>query len=66
MKKKSVLMLVVGLLGFAFSLNAQHVPTLEEAVRGGLIRTEGGGSVNWMKDGEHYSKIERNADGLYG
>ena len=63
MKKKSVLMLVVGLLGFAFSLNAQHVPTLEEAVRGGLIRTEGGGSVNWMKDGEHYSKIERNADG---
>lgn len=63
MKKKSVLMLVVGLLGFAFSLNAQHIPTLEEAVRGGLIRTEGGGSVNWMKDGEHYSKIERNADG---
>ncbi len=63
MKKKSVLMLVVGLLGFVFSLNAQHVPTLEEAVRGGLIRTEGGGSVNWMKDGEHYSKIERNADG---
>ncbi|MBP3713857.1 MAG: S9 family peptidase, partial [Phocaeicola sp.] len=44
-------------------LSAQHVPTLEEAVRGGLIRTEGGGNVNWMKDGEHYSKIERNADG---
>lgn len=63
MKKKSVLMLAVGLLGFTLSLSAQHVPTLEEAVRGGLIRTEGGGNVNWMKDGEHYSKIERNADG---
>lgn len=63
MKKKSVLMLAVGLFGFTLSLSAQHVPTLEEAVRGGLIRTEGGGNVNWMKDGEHYSKIERNADG---
>lgn len=63
MKKKSVLMLAVGLLGFTLSLSAQHVPTLEEVVRGGLIRTEGGGNVNWMKDGEHYSKIERNADG---
>ena len=45
------------------AMNAQHVPTLEEAVYGGLIRTQGGGHVNWMKDGEHYSKMERNAEG---
>lgn len=63
MKKKSVLMLAVGLFGLTLSISAQHVPTLEEAVRGGLIRTESGGSVNWMKDGEHYSKIERNENG---
>ena len=63
MKKKSVLMLAVGLFGFTLSISAQHVPTLEEAVQGGLIRTEGGGNVNWMKDGEHYSKIERNEEG---
>ena len=47
----------------ALAVHAQHIPTLEEAVYGGLVRTEGGGSVNWMKDGEHYSKIERNAAG---
>ena len=45
------------------AMNAQQVPTLEEAVYGGLIRTQGGGHVNWMKDGEHYSKMERNAEG---
>ena len=39
-----------------------HIPTLQEAVYGGLIRTEGGSNVNWI-DGERYSKIERNADG---
>ena len=45
------------------AMYAQHIPTLEEAVYGGLIKTQGGGSVNWMKDGEHYSKMERNAEG---
>ena len=39
-----------------------HIPTLQEAVYGGLIRTEGGSNVNWL-DGNRYSKIERNADG---
>ena len=35
------------------------------AVYGGLIKTEGGSNVNWMKDGERYSKIEKNAEGAY-
>ncbi|MBE6275007.1 MAG: S9 family peptidase [Bacteroides sp.] len=60
--KKSVLSILC-LWCAALMVHAQHIPTLEEAVYGGLIRTEGGGSVNWMKDGEHYSKIEKNASG---
>lgn len=57
---------------FLFSLTiivavarGQHIPTLEEAVYGGLIRTQGGSYVNWMDDGEHYSQIERNSNGAY-
>lgn len=66
-------MIIKRILIFAFCLlyagssmlNAQHIPTLEEAVYGGLIKTEGGSNVNWMKDGERFSKIERNAEGGY-
>ncbi|MBR4924017.1 MAG: DPP IV N-terminal domain-containing protein, partial [Bacteroidaceae bacterium] len=61
--KKNTFILTFCLCCMALGLQAQHIPTLEEAVYGGLVKTEGGGYVNWMKDGEHYSKIERNADG---
>ena len=37
---------------------AQRVPTLEEAVYGGMIRAKYAPYVNWMADGEHYSVIE--------
>ena len=60
--KKNLFWLLCSLFITA-AVHAQHIPTLEEAVYGGLIRTQGGGSVNWMKDGEHYSKMERNAEG---
>ena len=59
--KKNTFILTLCMWCVALAVHAQHIPTLEEAVYGGLVRTEGGGSVNWMKDGEHYSKIERNA-----
>ena len=49
--KKNLLMTLCLLAVTA--MYAQHIPTLEEAVYGGLIKTQGGGSVNWMKDGEH-------------
>ena len=62
MMKKNLLMWLCCFFA-SVAMNAQHVPTLEEAVYGGLIRTQGGGHVNWMKDGEHYSKMERNAEG---
>ena len=39
---------------------AQTIPTLENAVYGGLVKTQYASSVNWMEDGEHYSKIEYN------
>ena len=55
--RKNVL-LILCLWCVTIVAHAQHIPTLEEAVYGGLIRTEGGGMVNWMKDGEHYSKVE--------
>ncbi len=61
--KKNTLMMTLYLWCMALAVHAQHIPTLEEAVYGGLIQVEGGSSVNWMKDGEHYSKIEKNADG---
>ena len=61
--KKNTFILTLCMWCVALAVHAQHIPTLEEAVYGGLVRTEGGGSVNWMKDGEHYSKIERNAAG---
>ncbi|MGP1435851.1 MAG: S9 family peptidase [Phocaeicola sp.] len=63
MNRRFIMMLVAGLLSLPSSLNAQHIPTLEEAVNRTLIKTEGGGSVNWMVDGERYWKWERNANG---
>ena len=61
---KSTLLTVTLIIVAAVMAQAQkpHIPTLQEAVYGGLIRTEGGSNVNWI-DGERYSKIERNADG---
>ena len=42
---------------------AQHIPTLDEVVYGGLIKVEGGSSVNWLSDGENYSKKVKNPKG---
>ena len=60
--KKNLIMTLCCLFAIT-AMYAQHIPTLEEVVYGGLIKTRGGGHVNWMKDGEHYSKMERNAEG---
>ncbi len=65
MTKKNLFTLVLCLFCFGTTTHAQRIPTLEEAVYGGLIKTEGGSNVNWMKDGERYSKIEKNAEGAY-
>ncbi len=39
------------------NVTAQQIPTLEDAVYGGL-ETEYAPYVNWMDDGEHYSVVE--------
>ncbi len=46
-------------------LMAQLTPSLdlEEITRGSLIQTERAGTINWLKDGERYSRIERNEKG---
>ena len=49
----------------ALTVQAQRVPTLEEAVNGRLIETEWGRAVRWMPDGERYSQVERRDDGLF-
>lgn len=60
---KKALYLPLLLAGLADSLHAQTLPTLENAVYGGLVSTRGGGSVNWLEDGVHYSQTEKNPEG---
>ena len=50
---KSTLLTVSLVVVAAVMAQAQkpHIPTLQEAVYGGLIRTEGGSNVNWI-DGD--------------
>lgn len=60
---RRTLLLFCGLTMAAVMIYSQHIPTLEEAVYGGLIKTERGSPVNWMDDGEHYSQIEHNENG---
>lgn len=46
-------------------LQAQQIPTLENVVYGGLIHTKGSTYVNWLEDGDHYSRSEKNPAGGY-
>ena len=43
---------------------AQKSLDLEDVLSGKLIRTKGVGAMNWMKDGERYSRLEPNKDCL--
>ena len=42
---------------------AQNPLKLEDVVKGSLIQTQYFGAVNWLKDGERYTQVEKNADG---
>ena len=64
MKKLSLIITAITLFCTG-SLQAQHVPTLEEVVYGGLIHTQGSTYVNWLEDGDHYSRTEKNPKGGY-
>lgn len=39
---------------------AQDLFTLEEMLEGKVIQTKGFGSMTWLKDGERYSRLEKN------
>ncbi len=36
---------------------------LEDVVNGSLVHTKGAGSIEWLKDGERYSRLESNPEG---
>ena len=61
MKKTAFIFLMASCLAEGFQ--AQTLPTLENAVYGGLIPVKGGGGVNWLEDGLHYSQAEKNPAG---
>lgn len=54
---------VICLLGFSQAMQSQHELKLEDVVNGTLIETKGGGSVDWLDDGDSYSQIEKNVKG---
>lgn len=62
--KKNILFAIF-LLFISSNIMSQHIPTLEEVVNGGLIKTHGSSKVNWLTDGEHYSNKEKNPNGGY-
>ena len=41
---------------------AQKSLDLEDVLSGKLIRTKGVGAMNWMKDGERYSRLDPNKE----
>ena len=42
------LAMLIALYATSAASQKPHIPTLQEAVYGGLIRTEGGSNVNWI------------------
>lgn len=47
-------------VSFGFVCSAQNPLNLEDVLSGRLIQTEYVGGLNWLKDGERYSTLERN------
>lgn len=65
-KKNPIKCMLAGLaVALAMPTWAQHIPTLEEAALGGMVRTQGGSYVDWLPDGDHYSQTEKNSQGTY-
>ena len=63
-KYKQILFLATFfLLGIATAQdNKSKTLTLEEAVSGRMFSARGAGAVTWLKDGEGYSRLERNEE----
>jgi Dipeptidyl aminopeptidases/acylaminoacyl-peptidases len=52
------------IIGVVINCGAQNadINNLRDVLSGNLIQTRSFGALNWMKDGESYSRIERNAE----
>ena len=63
--KNSLVKAAICLLSISPWVQAQQELKIEDVVNASLIHTEGGGSVDWLEDGNSYSKIEKNGDGQW-
>ncbi len=59
----TMLLLTTGCSLYAQEGKKKSEFTLERLVQGQLVQTEYAPSINWLKDGERYSRIEQSADG---
>ncbi len=62
MKRMNRLVSAAILLFYGCICMAQQPFVLEDVINGQLIQTRGVGAMAWMKDGERYSCLERNAE----
>ena len=57
----AIFLLIIGVVINCGAQNAD-INNLRDVLSGNLIQTRSFGALNWMKDGESYSRIERNAE----
>lgn len=62
MTKLNILLLTIALSLLCPGIAAQKSLNLEEILSGKVIQTKGIGAMHWLKDGERYSRIERNQE----
>jgi dipeptidyl-peptidase-4 len=60
MFKKTFSLAIISLLSCYHLCIAQELLTLENIYSGRLIETKGMGAMNWLKDGERYTRLEKN------
>ena len=63
-KHKKLITTFLFIIGVTVNCVAQNadISNLKDVLSGNLIEVKGFGSINWMKDGESYSRIERNTE----
>lgn len=62
MRKLNTLLVTAVLTFFWSGISAQTTLHLEEILSGKVIQTKGIGAMTWLKDGERYSRMERNPE----
>ncbi|MDH6341252.1 dipeptidyl-peptidase-4 [Parabacteroides sp. PFB2-12] len=62
MKQIFIFTLTLFLCLHGTAATAQNPLRFDDVFSGRLIQTEGSGTINWLKDGERYSRLEYNAE----